>query len=777
MTTSAHAADHALGRMETGARYVGESVLRVEDRPLLVGGGRFVDDVDRPGQLWARVVRSEVAHGHIAEIDTAAARAQPGVVDVVTAADLERDVRIPIRLVPTPAVSRTLQPPLARGDVHYVGEPIAVVVATDPYAAEDAADQVALTVEPRPAAVEMADALAPGAPALQPAVPDNVLDVLRGGDGDVDEAFAAADIVLRRTFGVQRHTAVPLETRGLVAELGDDGRLTVWGPAKVKHHNRVILSDLLDLPPERIRFVEPDVGGGFGPRGEFYPEDFLVPWLAVRLGRPVKWIEDRREHLVACNHSREQTCDLEVAAAADGTLLGFRARVRVDMGAYARTHGMVLAKNTISHLPGAYRWQAFEVEAAGIVTPKTPVGTYRGPGQVEPAFHRERMIDLVAARAGLDPAELRRRNLIAATSIPCEVPLGETEEPIVFESGDFPRILDALLERADYDRLLDEVRRRREDGELVGVGLSTYTEVGGRGPYEWARVVPATDGSFDVLVGIASVGQGIRTGLAQIAAEGLGVPIQRVRVSHHDTDTVPEGLGTFSSRSMIFGGNAVVGAVADLRGGGTAAAARALGVPEDRIEIVAGAIARDRDSVERSVSIADLGCEGRFRFEKHGRAHSMGAALVVARVDPETAGVALERCIVACDVGRMINPLVVDGQIAGAAAQGVGGALLEELAYGADGQPLSTSFMDYCLPTAAEVPPIESEVLESLRDRPKASNPLGAKGVGEIGIVGVPAAVANAVAAAIGADDGLLELPLTPDAVEAALGARGGGVR
>jgi carbon-monoxide dehydrogenase large subunit len=281
--------------------------------------------------------------------------------------------------------------------------------------------------------------------------------------------------------------------------------------------------------------------------------------------------------------------------------------------------------------------------------------------------------------------------------------------------------------------------------------------------------VPATDGNFDVYVGIASVGQGIRTGLAQIAAERLGVPIDRVRVSHHDTDAVPEGGGAFSSRSMIFGGNAVAGAVDELHAVGAKAASKALGVGADKIEIVAGAIARDRDRPERSVSIADLGCEGAYRFEKQGRGYSFGAALAVASVDPETAGVTLERCVIACDVGRAINPLIIDGQIAGAAAQGVGGALLEELAFGPDGQPLSTSFMDYCMPTAAEVPPVESVVLELLRDNPKPSNPLGAKGVGEIGVVGIPAAAANAVAAAVGGGDVLLSLPLGPDAVSAAL--------
>lgn len=777
MTERGNVTGDALGRMEVGAKFIGEPVLRLEDRALLCGQGRFVDDIGRDGALWARVVRSEVAHGRIVAIDADPALQRDGVVAVVSGQDLPADVRIPIRLAPSPAVTRALQPPLARDAVHYVGEPVAVVVARDPYLAEDAAEQVSVAIERLDAAIEAEEAVREGAPALQEAVPDNVLDVIRATNGDVAEAFAGADVVLERTLRIQRHAAVPLETRGLVAEVGRDGRLTVWGPAKVKHHNRRVLADLLKMPLELVRFVEPDVGGGFGARGEFYPEDFLIPWLAVRLGAPVKWVEDRRENLLAANHSREQTCQLELAADSDGRLRGFRARVMVDLGAYARTHGMVLAKNTTSHLPGPYHWDAFEVEALGVLTPKTPAGTYRGPGQVEPAFHRERLLDDLAARLEIDPAELRARNLIAKSSLPVEITLGETEEAIIHDSGDFPRVLARLQAHVDYPQLLEEVRRRRELGELVGVGVSTFTEVGGRGPYEWARVTPLEDGSFDLFVGIGSVGQGIATALAQIAAEGLGVPVARVRVRHHDTDLVPEGGGTFSSRSVLFGGNAVAGAVLELQRVGREAAAQALDADADEIEIVAGAIGRVRSQPERSVSIASLGCEGSFRFERHYRSHSMGAALAVVSVDRETGGVTVERCALGCDAGRAINPLLVDGQLVGAAVQGVGGGLLEEFAYDAEGQPLSTSFMDYCMPTANEVPPIETVVLETMRDSDKVSdsNPLGVKGVGEAGIVGVPAALANAVADAVGAHDSpelLSTLPLGPDAVRSALQAR-----
>lgn len=781
MTTQSHDTNSdeppgaLVGRMEARARYIGEPIPRIEDNPLLCGDGRFVDDIDREGQLFARVVRSNVGHGKIVDIDTSVARARPGVLAVLTAADIPEHVRIPIRLAPTPAVKRALQPPLAIDTVHYVGEPVAVVVADDPYLAEDAAEDVAVTIEPLPVAVNADAAVADGAPALQAAVPDNVLDIATGSNGDVEEAFARAEIVLKRTLHVQRHGAAPLETRGLVAEVDSEGRLTVWGPAKVKHHNRRVLAELLQMPVEQIRFLEPDVGGGFGARGEFYPEDFLVPWLAVQLHAPVKWVEDRRENLLALNHSREQTCDLEVGASADGRLICFRARVLVDLGGYARTHGMVLAKNTVSHLAGPYSWDAFEVKALGVLTPKTPAGTYRGPAQVEAAFHRERVLDALAARVGIDPAELRRRNLIPSESMPVEISLGETELPVHHDVGDFPMQWDTLLERTEYPKLRADLRARKAAGELVGVGVSAFTEAGGQGPYEWARVIPRSDGGFDVLVGIAAWGQGISTALAQVAAETLGVPLAKVRIQHQDTDLVPEGGGTFSSRSVLFGGNAVIGAVKELERVGLQAAAQALDAPVRDIEIVAGAIARLRARPDRSVSIADLGSEGVYRFEKRQRSYAMGAALAVVSVDPGTAGVTVQRCVIVADSGRTINPLVGDGQIVGAAAQGVSGALLEEFAYDPEGQPLSTSFMDYCMATAAEVPEVEPIVLELADLHEEPSNPLGAHGLGEIGIIGVPAAIANAVADALDvADcDGVLcTLPLGPDAVREALAAR-----
>ena len=752
----------------TPAAYVGRSLLRGEDRPLLLGRGAFVDDLDEPGQLHARIVRSSVPCGVVRSLDTERASRRPDVVAVLTAADLPADLRIPIRLAPSPTAQLALQPPLARDIVRYVGEPLAVVVASSAYAAEDAAEDVRLEIEQLEAVVDAVLATTDGAPAVHGTLPGNVADTFRARAGDdIDALFEQADIVVRERLGVHRHTAVPLEPRGLVAELTADGRLTVWGPTKVKHHNRQVLAELLGLPPERVRLVEPDVGGGFGVRGEFYPEDFLIPWLALTTGRRIKWVEDRSDHFLATNHSREQSCLIELAATADGELLALRAKVWVDIGAYVRTNGLVPVLNTVTHLAGPYKWAAFEAEAFGVLTNKTPAGTYRGPGQYEATLHRERALDVVARRAGIDPVELRRRNLVPVAEMPYTLELAGLPDPVIYASGDFPLHWSRLCEHVSYDRLRAAVTAEHRAGNRVGIGTAAFVETEGRGPYEWARVIPqARRGRFTVQVGVASVGQGIATALAQIAADELQLPPDRITVAFHDTDMLAEGGGAFASRSVVFGGNAVAGAARDLLERAQLAGAELLGVDPDEVEIIPGALVCELGRPEHAIAVADCGCEGSFRFEKRGRGFSMGAALVVVELDPDTGGVRLRQCVVACDVGRAVNPLLVEGQLVGAAAQGIGGVLFEHLAYGADGQPLVTSFLDYAMPTAAELPPIDALVLDLPRRASSFSNPLGVKGAGEAGIIGIGAAVANAVADAVGGDSVLLaELPITPQRV------------
>lgn len=710
---------------------VGADVLRSEDEPLLTGSGRFVADVHRPGQLAARVVRSPLPHARLSGVDATVALALPGVVDVLTAADVP-DARIPIRLpfAETPECAGALQPLLARDRVRYVGEPVAVVVAEDAYVAEDAAELVTLELDELPA----------GEP-LHETLPENVVNVFRNTYGaPVAEVFARAAVVVRDTLSMPRNAGTPLETRGVLAEVDAGGRLVVHGAAKVKHFNRDVLARLLDLPPERILLVEGHVGGGFGVRGEFYPEDFLIPFLALRLGRPVKWIEDRYEHFVAANHSRAQEHEIELAVDREGRLLALRDRSSVDIGAYVRTQGVLLPLITLAQLVGPYAWEGFELEAAAVLSAKTPGGTFRAPGVTEATFVRERMIDRAAHELGLDPVELRRRNLIPRAALPAVFELHEPAPPVVYESGDFPRVFEALLARAGWEELRAERERGRAEGRLLGIGVAAFTEMGGIGPFEEARIVPLADGRFQVRCGIASLGQGVETVLAQIAGEALGVPFAAVVVDHSDTDAVPMGFGAFASRSTVLAGNAVAAAAADLR--------------------------EQADGPLDATALAAAGIVGEGRYEQEAPTFSFGADLSVVEVDPDTGAVRVLEHVVAFDVGRAINPALLRGQLAGGAAQGIAAALWEEIAYDEYAQPLSTSFVDYRMPTAAELPEIGVEVLEI----PYAGNPLGVKGGGEAGVAGAPAAVANAVADALGTSGvGVRELPLTAPRVRALL--------
>ncbi|MEO3797363.1 xanthine dehydrogenase family protein molybdopterin-binding subunit [Nonomuraea sp. B10E15] len=731
--------------------YIGVSVER-DDVAFLIGSACYVADIDREGQLYARIVRSPVAHARILGVDVTEALDQPGVVAVITAADVP-DTRIPIRLpmAETQYTHLFLQPPLARDVVRYVGEPIAVVVASDPYLAEDAAELVDVDLDELDVVGDVLSAASEGTPILHASAGTNIVTTVPLSHGDVAAAFARADVVIRDRLRMHRHTAVPMETRGLLAEVDPGtGVLTLWGAAKVKHFTRRALSDMLGIGPERIRLVENHVGGGFGVRGEPYPEDFLVAFLALRLGRPIKWIEDRAEHFVATNHAREQEHDLEIAATADGRLLAFRDRAWCDQGAYVRSQGILPALLPALHLPGPYRWEAFSVEANGVLTNRTPVGTYRGPGMTEATFVRERLLDRLAHELQLDPAELRRRNLIG----PGDLPHNFEPTSITYESGDFPAGFEHLLDHVGYDGLRKQREELRASGEHAGIGFAAYTEIGAIGPFEEARIVPSPDGRFVAHVGVASLGQGVETVLAQIAAEKLGTSVDAVSIDHHDTQELADGFGAFASRSTTLAGNAVALAAEDLR----AKAAARLDVPVEEVDFIQGQ-ARSRSG--RQVPLAELG-EGRGRFDKPHPSFSFGAALSLVTIDSGTGQVRVLRHVVLHDVGRAVNPELLHRQLAGAASQGIGAALLEELLYDEYGQPQSTIMSDYRMPTVEELPDIEVIVEE----RPTTTNPLGVKGGGESGMVGTPAAIANAVADALGSKGARVwRLPLTPDRI------------
>lgn len=736
---------------------IGASLKRKEDPRLLTGRGCYVDDVRLPGMLHAAIVRSPHAHAVIRGVDRAAALAIPGVAMAATAADLGSVRPIPIRLGPKPSLVSFLQFPLARARARYVGEPVAFVVAADRYLAEDAADLVVVEYEVLPPITSAEQSLTDAG---------NLADRLESVVGEPERALTEAHVRIRQRFTVQRHTGVPLETRGLVAshDAGADF-LTVWGPTKVPHFNRRVLADLLEYPIERIRFIEPDVGGGFGVRGEFYPEDYLIPYASLRLHRPVKWIEDRREHLVATNHSRQQIHDVELGATRDGRIVALVDRVTVDMGAYLRTHGVTVPELTAAMLPGPYRIPHYRCEVSCAMTNKTPTGTYRAPGRYEANFVRERLLDLLGRAVGVDPVDIRRRNFIPPDAIPYSVGTAALGYETIYDTGAYASTLDAALQAVRYD----EVRRRqaeaRDRGRRLGIGVACFVEKAGPGPWELARVELGGDGRAIVYSGAASVGQGLETVLAQICAEELSLPFEDVTVVHGDTAVVPDGVGAWGSRATVVGGSAALLAARDVkvklldRAAGRLEAARGDLVCENGRIWVRGAPGRVVTFKELAVE-RDLSATHRFQVAE--MTYPYGAHVAVVEADPDTGQVAILDYAVAYDVGKAVNPRLVEGQLVGGLAQGIGGALLEELVYDEQGQLLSTTFMDYLLPTSMEMPGHVS--IRILEEAPTPLNPLGVKGAGEGGTSAAGAAVANAVADALGPlGVEISDLPLSPD--------------
>lgn len=689
----------------------------------------------------------------------------PGVVAVVTGAELKDVPPIPVRLPhPDHPLDAYLQPVLARDEVRYVGEPVAVVVAEDPYLAEDAAEMVELELTELPAVLDAEDGTCAA--------------TLSDGFGDVDAAFGKAAHVVEISVEVGRHAAVPLEPRGLVAEYDPGrGRLEVWGGSKVPNFNRTVLAGMLGMAPERIRLYAMDAGGGFGARGEFYPEDFLVPWLARRLGRPVKWTEDRAEALVALNHSRQQRHRVSAAFDAGGLLLGLRDEIWHDNGAYARTHGLTVPDLTVAMLPGPYRIPAYDGRLHMALTNKTPCGTYRAPGRYEGTFAREQLLDVAADRLGIAPVELRRRNLLTPAEIPHTRPLNALGTEVVLDAGDYPGLLDAAVSRTrDWH---EEAARLRADGVPAGIGLAVFLEKSGLGPHETADVAVDPSGVVRVHSGGTSLGQGIETVLAQIAAERLTVPDDRVRVVNGDTDLQPYGMGSWASRSTVVGGSAVVRAADAVVDKARAAAARLLEAdPADLV--LDGGRFTVAGSPDATVTLAEVatacapggpglaageepGLAARRVFAVDHMTYPYGVHVALVTVDPGTGAVRVPRYLVAYEVGRAINPALVEGQLVGGAAQGLGGALYEEFRYDDAGQPLATTFMDYLMPTAAEtVPTVETLITE---DAPSPDNPLGTKGAGEGGITAAGATLASGVRAALGLRAAVGRLPLTPSRV------------
>jgi aerobic carbon-monoxide dehydrogenase large subunit len=743
--------------------FIGSAVERVEDFRLLRGRGQFVDDLAREDLLHAVILRSSVAHGRIRSINAAAARARPGVHTVITAAEIGATIpTIPLRQDSSPAFEPFEQPVIAHDKVRYVGEPIAVVLAETPGAAEDALDAITLEIEPLPAVASSAVASSNNNLLFEAARSNHAL-TLTGVRGDVASAFKNAPYVRRETFSVQRHAAVPMEPRGLLAEWdGAGGRLTVYGAAKVAFLNRRILAKQMQLPESAIRMVENDVGGGFGARGEFYPEDFLIPFAARFTGRPVKWIEDRREHLAATNHAREAECELEIACEENGTIRALRGHALTDQGAYIRTNGPTAARNIAQVLSGPYRIPHVRIDVSLMMTNKTPAGTYRGPGRYEADFFRERLFDIAAAELGLDPVEFRRRNLISEAEMPYRL---ATVEPLAIEtatdSGDYAATLARCLKEINWPAKL-AVQGKLVEGRYRGSAVGCYLEGGASGPHETARLELGSDGKVAVYVGSSSIGQGLETVCAQIAADALELPMDEISgVFHGSTDHVSDGCGSYSSRAVVMGGSAILAAAAQLREGVRAAAAERWGCAADEVKLDAGAVHGPSKQALPLASFAGMTAENTYASNK--RTYSYGAHAAHVAVDPKTGGVELLDYVAVEDAGRIINPLTLHGQVVGAIVQGLGGAFLEHFVYDDEGQLLTGSLADYLMPTASDFPNIRAIALE---ERPSPNNPLGAKGAGEGGIIPVAGVIANAVAAALGSL-GVTprELPLSPPRV------------
>ncbi|BBL80370.1 carbon-monoxide dehydrogenase large subunit [Rubrobacter xylanophilus] len=753
---------------ETAQRYVGGGVPRKEDPALVTGRATWTDNIKLPGMLHFALVRSPMAHAKINRIDVSAAREQPGVVAVFTAEDLKDEwaAPIPCGWQVTEDLRVPEHWPLTGDKVRYLGDPVAVVVAEDRYAAKDALEFVEVDYEPLDVVTDMQEALKEGAPLVHEELGTNECYTWPMQNGDIDEAFGRADVVVKERYIQQRLIPNAIEPRAVVAQPEPGGSFTVYSSTQVPHILKSVLSAICGVPEHRLRVVAPDVGGGFGSKLNVYPEEALALALSRRLGVPVKWVEERSENYLATVHGRDQIQDIEVAATSDGKILGMKVELLADMGAYLQLGTTVVPLLGAFMYPGLYDFDAYSFKCTAVYTNKTPTDAYRGAGRPEAAYAVERIIDALARRLGMDPAEVRRKNFHPPFDEPRTQPAG-----IQYDSGNYEMVLDRVMELADYEGLREEQRRRREAGDPVqlGIGFSTYTEIcgiapsqvaaalgGGGAGWEAASVRVLSSGKVEVVTGTSPHGQGHVTSWSQIAADALGVSPDDVEVIHGDTDSAPWGRDTYGSRSLPVGGVAVYLAAQKVVEKAKKIAAHMLEAAEGDIEFEGGRFSV-RGSPDRNVTLqqvagaaflaADLpegmepGLSAETFFDPPNFTFPFGAHICVVEVDTETGKVRIRDYFAVDDCGPVVNPQIVDGQLHGGIAQGVAQALYEEAVYDEDGNLVTGSMVDYLVPGAPELPRYTLERTET----PSPSNPLGVKGVGEAGTIGSPPAVINAV--------------------------------
>jgi carbon-monoxide dehydrogenase large subunit len=781
----------------SAGRYVGQRVPRLEDAKLLTGKALFVDDVQLPGMLHVAFLRSEYARGTLRGIDAGAARARPGVIAVYTAPDLGDYWRPGPLLVPPPPIpglvfNTATQVPLARDMVRHVGEPLAMVVAESRYLAEDALEDIAVDLDPLPAVTGLEAALAPGAPLVHERFGSNVAARVRQTKGDYGAARASAHRVISRRFLYDRGASAAIENRGVVAQWDERAEeLTVWDTTQAPIPIRNGLAAMLGLRESQVRVIAPFIGGGFGPKiMMYYPEEVLLPWAAIRLGRPLKWIEDRRENFYATTQERGQIHDAELAVTKDGKILGVRDVFLHDTGAYD-PYGLTVPINSQCTLLGPYVVPNYESEFTAVFTNKPIVTPVRGAGRQHGVFVMERLLDFAARELGLDRVEIRRRNYIPPGAFPYDHEiLFQDFRPLVYDSGDYPAALEKAVEMIGYERFVrEEQPRQRREGKRVGVGVVSYIEGTGIGPYEGARVTVEPSGSVRLATGVGTQGQGHFTTFAQVVAEVLGVDVERVQVSTGDTREFSWGTGTFASRGAVVAGSACHAAAIKVREKIVALASKLLECAPGDLELRGGRVSV-KGSPEQGLSLGELavkanplrgavtpgtepGLEATAYFGPDRGNAASGVHAMIVEVDAETAQVEIKRYVVVHDCGTVINPMVVEAQVQGGVAHGIGNAFYEQLIFDESGQLMNASFMDYLLPTALDVPTVELAHIET----PSPLNPLGAKGVGEAGAIPTGAAFAQAVEDALaGSGVEITEIPLSPGRLfELLSGSQGAG--